>query len=288
MDEQQAHQAQPAWNASPLTAALQRFQAHKSYSTVHYGRPTDDGAHWVAATTLTQPAAADRPIERIMAKYNATRPVAGTYTFRAALAAPLGLLGYLFAAERRVPLLKDNLLYNDDAWPGHIALLEPRAAVLSDDELAGQPGIETVADEQALVDVLWRETAGLIEPLIESWGPRKLLSQGNAWASALDYLAYGFQAAGHHPRTLDTVWADWETWLANRTWPTRRRPRRFQYAVDGKDDEMVVRAGCCLWYILPPKENEQARYCTSCYLIKDEQRLAILTEYKRRQAANAA
>jgi hypothetical protein len=105
---------------------------------------------------------------------------------------------------------------------------------LVNDELAGQPGLETVADEQTLVDLLWRETAGLIEPLIESWGARKLLSRGNAWASALDYLAYGFRAAGHHPRTLDAVWTDWESWLTNRAWPTRRRPRRFQYDIELK------------------------------------------------------
>ncbi|MBX3013041.1 MAG: (2Fe-2S)-binding protein [Caldilineaceae bacterium] len=277
----------PSWENSPLLAALQRFLAQRTYAKVDCGRPVATDAQWVTATALTQPAIADRPIERIMHKYDATRPVAGTYTFRAALAVPLGLVGYLFAAERRVPLLQENLLYNDDGWPGHIALLEPRAAVLRNDVLAGQPGIETVADEVALVDILFRETASLIEPLIDTWGPRKLLSRGNAWASALDYLAYGFQAAGQSLCTLDAAWADWETWLAQRTWPTRRRPRRYQYAVDEQADEMLVRAGCCLWYTLPPKENAQAHYCTSCYLIKDEQRLAILTEYKRRQAAKA-
>lgn len=274
------------WDSSPLLAAIQRFQTQKTYITVHCGQPTD-GAQWVVAADLTQPAIADRPIERIMHKYGATRPVAGTYTFRSALAAPLGLLGYLFAAERRVPLLQGNLLYNDDAWPGQIALLEPRVVVLANDPLAGNPGVEAVADEETLVEFLLRETASLVDPLIDTWGPRKLLSRGNAWASALDYLAYGFQAAGHDPHLLDVAWADWEHWLANRTWPTRRRPRRFQYEVDGQADEMLVRAGCCLWYTLPPKANEQAHYCTSCYLIKDEERLAILTEYKRKQATQA-
>ena len=287
MDAQQPMPANLTWDSSPLLAAMQRFQTQKTYIKVHCGQPAD-GAHWVAAADLTQPTVADRPIERIMHKYGATRSVAGTYTFRSALAAPLGLLGYLFAAERRVPLLQDNLLYNDDAWPGHIALLEPRVAVLANDELAGNPGVEMVLDEAALVEFLLCETANLVDPLIDTWGPRKLLSRGNAWASALDYLAYGFQAAGHDPHTLDVAWADWEEWLANRTWPTRRRPRRFQYAVDGQADEMVVRAGCCLWYTLPPKDNEQVRYCTSCYLIKDEERLAILTAYKRKQATQTA
>ncbi len=278
--------SQLQWNSSPLAASLDRMRVQLGYGTIVSGRPAAGDADWVTAAEFTQPAIADRPIERVMHKYDATRPVAGTYTFRAFLALPLELAGYLFAVERRVPVLDQNLLYNNRESLYHIALLEPRAIVLAGDELVGQPGIETVANETALQDALFQQVASLLEPVVAAWAPRKLVNRRNAWASALDYLAYGFQMAGKHTLGLDAAWAQFNQ-VCTQDIPARRRPQRFQYEVDGEADEMVVRAGCCLWYMLPSMRTAENHYCTSCYLETDEKRLQILTDYKRRQTAAA-
>ncbi len=276
------------WATSPVTALIDRFRGHLSYATVELGTPPaveNNETHWVPATAFTVAEVADRPIQRVVTKYNATQPVAGTYSFRSFIALPLELLAYGYATERRVPIIAENLFYNNHESLYHIALVEPRAIVIAGDEWATLPGIQTVADETALKEALFQQIAWLLEPTVATWGPRKLVNRNNAWASALDALAYGFQLAGRHDLTLDESWQQFEQLYAGRSFPSRRRPVRFQYEVDGEADEMVVRAGCCLWYMLPEMRAAEYKYCTSCYLETDEMRLKKLTEWKRRQAA---
>ena len=290
MTEQYTLSSPLQWNTSPLAASLEGVQAKLSYVTIVSGPPDATGtaaADWVAATAFTQPAVADRPVERIMQKYEATRVVAGTYSFRALISLPIELMAYSYATKRRVLIIENNLFYNNRESLYHIALPEPRAFVLPGDVLAGVPGIITVADEAALQDALFQQIASLLEPTVAAWAPRKLIERRNAWASALDALAYGFQMAGQQVVGLDNAWAQFNE-LCQRDLPPRRRPLRFQYEVDGVADEMVVRAGCCLWYMLPQMRAAENHYCTSCYLETDEKRLQILTDYKRSQAAAKA
>jgi hypothetical protein len=276
---------QQTWADSPLLTAIERIRAHMRYATIVTGPPPADDPNWVTVAQMAQPEIADRPITRVMEKYEATQPVAGTYSFRALLGLPLQIIGYCYATARRVPIIEDNLRYHTGESLYHIALVEPRALVLPADALAGQPGIETVCDEAALKEALFAQVAGLLEPLVAAWAPRKLINRNNAWASALDGLAYGFQMAGRHELTLDESWRQLEQLYAERSFPSRRRPVRFLYEVDGEADELVVRAGCCLWYMLPKMRTAQYKYCTSCYLESDDVRLEKLTAWKRRQAA---
>jgi hypothetical protein len=286
MSEDNGMTANVNWTTSPLTASLERFGQRNEHAEIVRGQPEPRETPWFGVAEFAATPIADQVISRIAEKYEATVGVAGTYIFRCSLSVPLGLAGYLFASERRVPVLGDNLLYNDCDWLNHIALLAPRAIVLAGDELAGAAGVETVADERSLQAALFQQAASLVDPLVTAWGPRKLVNRTNAWASALDYLAYGFQLAGRHELGLDAAWAEFQQVCAERSFPTRRRPQRFQYEVDGEADEMVVRAGCCLWYMLPQMRNSEHRYCTSCYLESDESRLEKLTAWKRRLAAD--
>jgi len=274
-----------SWADSPLQALLTRYREHQTYAKVELGVPEDGEADWVAAADFVHAEVADQPIRRVMTKYEATETVAGTYSFRSFISLPLQVMAYGYATERRVPIIADNLLYNNRESLYHIALREPRVVVIEGDSWSTLPGVRTVADEAALKAALFEQVAWLLEPTVAAWGSRKLVNRNNAWASALDALAYGFQSAGKHELTLDESWQQFEQLYAERSFPSRRRPVRFQYEVDGEADEMVVRAGCCLWYMLPSMRASEYKYCTSCYLETDEMRLQKLTEWKRRQAA---
>ena len=126
---------------------------------------------------------------------------------------------------------------------------------------------------QPVDDALFGEIERSFAPLIESFHACRFVAQSNAWASVLDYLAAGFIQAGHEGLGSEQAWDLWNGTVAASPFPTKRRPRRFQFG----DSEVAVRAGCCLWYVTDRAKAAPQRYCTTCYLLPDQQRLAALT-----------
>jgi hypothetical protein len=274
-----------SWQGSPLAVSVGWVARLMPMVSVHLGEPvSSDETDWFALERLAEPELGDRVIARVAERTEAPFALGAVYSFRYALYTVLRIAGYLFAAEGRVPVLRGNVLIADRDWLNHIALLEPRAVVLEGDSLTGLPGIRAVTDEAALEDALFEETAALVEPLLAGFAPRKLVARATGWGAALDTLAYGFQLAGRGDLGLDAAWERWERTIAVREFGFRRRPRRFQYEVDGEQDELLVRSGCCLYFTSERAKQAERRYCTSCYIETDERRLEILTEYKRRLA----
>ena len=265
----------PDKSAAQLQQSIDTFNGLLGRAPVRLGRPPVDEADWFPFERLAEEAFGSRVIGRIAEQTSATDTAAGMYTFRYAVYYPLLLAGFLFATERRVLALRGSLLVADREWLNHARLAEPA--------FAGG----TADNEAALADALFAEMSRLVEPVITAWAERKWLGAPNAWASAIDCLAGGFHLAGRHVLGRDEAWAMWERVTAGRVFPVRRRPRRFLFTDNGEPDELLVGAGCCLWFTQASAKNGPVHYCNSCYILKDAQRLEQILAARQRQAAHA-
>jgi hypothetical protein len=274
-----------------IADAVWRFDATYEWASIALGAPRADAAAWVAFGRFYDPVVAGTLTRRVQAGEdfcNDPLTLIGNYVFRDLCYLPLMLAGYLFAAERRVPVLRDNLLVRDSGSIDQHRLLTPRAVALADDPLAGQLHTETAPSYEALTDRLFAEVLRLCEPLIASFRAHKFVAPANAWGSILDFLCDGFLHAGEHGLGMDTAWAAWEQAIAGRDFPVRRRPRRQQFTIDGQPVELPVKAGCCLWYTSAEAKVGDERYCTTCYLETDARRIERLIRYRQEEAEQAA
>lgn len=266
-----------------LAPALGRFAAAHPHADLGWGDPGSSGG-WFRYEDLCDQEVPDRILERMAQEYKTTPSVAGSYTFRAANYLAVGLAGFLFVMERRVPRLHGSVALLDRNFLNGLRLLEPRAIVLETDSAAGTPGVEAVPDLDALTDALFDEVSRLAGPLLAAFQARKLVAPVNAWGILIDSLASGFLAAGRAGIGLDAAWASWHRAIAGRSFPVRRRPRRVQFDVDGQPHEVMVRSHCCLYFTLPRAKEAAHQYCSSCYLETDERRIQRLIASYRAQA----
>lgn len=269
-----------------LSGSLDRIAEHYPWGSIWIGMP-EEGGPWITLEDLAKSVYANRILNRILEEYEPETPerVLGNYLFRFALEVPLRLAGYLLIAERRVPMLVDNVLLRDAEWLQHGRLIEPRMFVLQGDPLAGEPGVEVISDLHALTDKLFAEIESAFTPLLVAFRARRFIALANAWGAILDTLVQGMMIAGHISLGMDEAWARWEQAIRGRSFPVRRRPLRFSLEVDGQRNEMAVRAGCCLWFITPAALRAEHGYCTSCYLTSDGKRRAIVTAQLRELAS---
>jgi hypothetical protein len=75
---------------------------------------------------------------------------------------------------------------------------------------------------------------------------------------------------------------------AGRSFATRRRPRRFVYQAEGRQQELPIRAGCCLWYMTDEAKNSEhgeLGYCTTCYIPRDADRLTYVLSHRHESEA---
>lgn len=266
------------WQGSALRSSLMRAASQLPYNTVALGQPgSGEPVRWLSAEQLARPAERESISARIATLKDATPVVARTYTFRYAIAGVMRLAGYLFAREARVLALQGNILVANRGLLTDLAVLSPRAIVLADDALADEPGITTVTDQHSLAGALFQEVEQFVEPLLAAPGPRRFVAQPNGWGAVLDFLANGFQLAGSDGLGQDAAWAAWEHAIAGRDFPTHRRPRRFQYCLDGQAGELLVRSGCCLYFTLPQARTGPSHYCRACFIENDARRLELLS-----------
>lgn len=262
-----------SWQTSLLRQSLETFSALPEGAVADPGQG-DSQDDWFPFERLAEEDFGDQVIGRIAEQTSADDRVSGTYTLRYATYYPLLLAGYLFAREKRVPVLSGNVWIANREWLNQFRLLEPAVIALPDDPIATEPGCVTVQDESQLAEALFEQMTRMVGPTIEAWSARKIVPRANAWAGVVDWLAYGFQMAGRHAVGLDTSWAQWEQVIEGRVFPVRRRPRRFIFNNQGERDELLIRSGCCLWFTQPAARNgDEVRYCASCYIEHDEKRL---------------
>jgi hypothetical protein len=277
----------PALLTPSLAPSLARLDSLIEWASFAYGRPSDRDEGWYRVEAFLNPGIRTMVLERMLVSPYAGSPkqVVGNYLFRDVIGYPLSLAGYLFMAERRVPVLSHNTMVHCTERLDGLRLLETRAFVLPKDPWASQPDIEVLPNEQALTDTLFSEVRRTCEPLIRAFRVEKLVASANAWGSILDSLAYGFEHAGRYERRLDAAWLDWTRTIAGRSFPTRHRPRRFQYEIEGESGECWIRAGCCLWYTTTEAKNDpEQRYCGTCRLMPDNERLRLLSYYQQNRA----
>ena len=258
---------------SLLEQAIECFNALLEGADVLLGHPPSRQEEWFRFEALSDAAFGPRVVQRIAQQAQAEGQAAGTYTLRYVLYGPLALAGYLFAAHNVVIRLHDHLLIADSQWLNHARWIDPSFLAPP----SGAPPAEA----------LFAELEGLVGPLIDSWDSQKLVARANAWACAIDSLAYGFQLAGKTTLNPNVAWAKWESAVAGRVFPVRRRPRRFLFTIDDHRDELLIRSGCCLWFTQPAAKNSPAHYCASCYIQSDERRLEQLITLRRKQASHA-
>lgn len=267
-----------------LASSLARLDSLIEWASFSHGWPSAGDESWYRVEDFLDPAIRNAVLEYLLAGHYAGDPreVVGNYLFRAVINYPLLLAGYLFASERRVPLLGSNTMVHRAEYLDGLRLLETRAFVLPDDPLADQPSIEIVPDKQALTEALFMEVKRTCEPLIRSFRADRLVATTNAWESILDSIAGGFELAGRHDLGFDTAWRDWSRLVESCPFPARRRPRRFQYEIEGESGECWIRAGCCLWYTTARAKNDPVqRYCGSCRLMPDDERVRVLCHWTR-------
>ena len=141
-------------------------------------------------------------------------------------------------------------------------------------------------NRQALTAALFAEVEGTYEPIVRAFRARREVSVANAWASVVDGLLQGFLLAGRAEIGLDTAWELWRSAIESWDVATRRWPRRLPFVEDGFDDEVVVRAACCLVFSVPDAAGVKPPHCPNCPLdIGDAGRIRWMVDWLKQLAA---
>jgi len=247
----------------PLRAALDGCGARGPFASVAWGRPDPDDGQWLDLAALASAEGAASAISR----HPQESPFAklyGLWDFQNASGTATLAAGYLYAAHRRVPALQGNVLIHISQWLQHLRFVEPRLWVLPNDPLADTPGVTVVPDDAALTAVLFDEVQRAFEPIVSAYRARRQLTAPNAWGSVVDGLLQGYLLAGRFGIGMDAAWDLWRSTTASWDVATRRWPRRLPFAEDGIEDEVVVRAACCLVFSVPDDNGVKPPNCPNC------------------------
>lgn len=271
---------------SPMRAALDGCGARGPFASVAWGLPDPDDGQWLdladfATAEGALPAVCRYPPESDVAK------LTEFWVFQNATGTPLLTAGYLYAAQGRVPMLAGKTLIHNSQWLQHIRLVEPRLWALPDDPLSGRLGVTTVADRQALTEVLFAEVRRTYAPIVQAFLERRQASRANAWATVVDGLLQGFLLAGRAEIGVDAAWELWRTTIQTWDVDTRRWPRRLQFCEAGLEDEIVVRAACCLVCSITDSAGVKQKHCPNCPIdIGDAGRIRWMVDWLKQLAAD--
>jgi hypothetical protein len=270
----------------PMQAALDDCGARGPFASVAWGRPDPDDGQWLALADFATfdgavPAIRRYPHESDFAK------LTEFWVFQNATGTALLAAGYLYAAQWRVPLLAGNTLIHNSQWLQHARLVEPRLWVLPHDPLSGLPGVTIVADREALTEVLFAEVRRTYGPIVQAFLERRQASLANAWASVVDGLLQGFLLAGRAAIGLDAAWELWRTTIQTWDVETRRWPRRLQFCEREMEDELVVRAACCLVFSIKDSSGLKKDHCPNCPIdIGDTRRIRWMVDWLKQLSAD--
>ena len=257
----------------PLRNALANVGVRGPFASVSWGPPERSDEPWLELDSSATEAGAAPGVHWFGLRDPSGKRVGYWVLQNLAATVPL-VASYLYATQRRVPVLQGNALLENVRWLNHVRLVQPRFWVLPGDPLSAADGITQVADEQALGTVLLAEVERTYAPIIEAFRARRQVTSAHGWASVVDGLHKGFMLAGRAEIGLEAAWELW--WTTTSGWGVAipRWPRRLQFVDAGQPDEMVVRATCCLIYTIPNSAGEQRPYCANCPLdVSDEDRI---------------
>lgn len=270
----------------PMRAALDGCGARGPFASVAWGPPDPDDGQWLALADFATFEGALPAVRRYSSDSDFAK-LTEFWVFQNATGTPLLVAGCLYASQSRVPALAGNTLVHNSQWLQHVRLVEPRLWVLPDDPLSGLPGIATVADRQALTDVLFAEVRRTYEPIVEAFRARRQASLANAWATVVDGLLQGFLLAGRAGIGLEAAWDLWESTIPTWDVRTRRWPRRLRFCEAEVDDEIVVRAACCLVFSIADSAGVKQNHCPNCPIdIGDAGRIRWMVDWLKQLSAD--
>jgi ferric iron reductase protein FhuF len=154
-------------------------------------------------------------------------------------------------------------------------------AVLPGDVAAGAPETCTVADRDALVGVLWTAVAAHLELLVPALRQASGRPERALWRVGHDAVAIAITGLGELWNARAAAWALWEEASRLAPAPLAGGARPVLVDVEGSEEMMLERAGCCLAYRCPAFPQP----CVGCPLTPAAERPARLAAARRQRPA---
>jgi len=284
-------------NAHPLAATLARIPVSTWQPTASIGALEAD---WFRATEMSENAAR---LDEALALQAVDYPqmeartrgsyFIGEYAWYVPCAAITALL-----AERRAPDLSvDNVAlrvstvqwqegeYSGESKRLDVRFLSGRFAALPDDPDANHPDAVIVPDETALREWLRNAIEAHFAPLVEQVYAKTRLGRQAQWNLVADACAALFLSAGEmvsdQPRGEAQGLAFVKTPGSHLQNP---KTGYFTLEYEGHCETYRARGGCCRYYTV----SENAEKCSTCVLLKPEERDARILKYMTERYTKAA
>jgi hypothetical protein len=238
---------------------------------VHAEVGPPSGPGWLPYRTLSTPDGLDDVVRYVTQTAPGTPPTVAAALFASSVAAGFAapLTGALFR-DRRVAVPDPDRTWVRPAYTGvdAVAVDRPTATVLSDDGLAGRPGVVCAADVAALRRVVLSGYRALLEPLLERVACDTRRGRRALWVDAGDRLATYLLLAGRELGDQEAGRREAEALLAVAEPPIRHRVAWLEFEHRGAPVIWKRRAVCCLVYQAPAWRG---RYCATCPLVPESE-----------------
>lgn len=218
----------------------------------------------------------DAEADRILHSHGqaARRDVAASRALHSYLWSVSLLMSGTWYREHRVPRIQPQDVRIDLATGALDVAASGAFSCLPDDPARGLPGVQVLADGEALRAALRVAVADHVRPLLAALGPHIRRGPRALWGMVGDDLISGVwyvgRMLGEEERALRQAEALLPTAIA--PFPAGADFRRLA-AADGRSYPTRTRSGCCLYYTIRPAEA-----CLTCPRTGDAERLRRLTE----------
>lgn len=156
-----------------------------------------------------------------------------------------------------------------------VRFLSGRFACLPDDPSADHPDATPVADSVSLLDWLRSQLENHFSPLIKRLHTVSKLGKNALWRLVADSCALQFLQFGKKTNQVDHMQVEGLAFIQGEQSPMNNPQTHYITLEHATYQETFrVRGGCCRYYTLP-----DAEYCTSCVLLKSEERDRRLLTY---------
>jgi hypothetical protein len=192
-----------------------------------------------------------------------------------------------FVADARVPDVGAHNIavkFDDDGALSNIALITPNFACLPDDPAAGQPGVVTLADRDALrahaARAIWEHVSQLIGPLQAAAGVSEQTLRRASVNSQAGLALWILQ------QVKQPALAVAEARAFGAALPFAAEVKLFEVECDGERETFLNGSVCCDWNLDP--ENASGAYCNNCPKVPMPKRMETLRVYMREKREQAA
>jgi len=237
-----------------------------------FGVGPSDGDGWVVLDDVVASGLLDRMAAGLLAS-EGRRDVAGSY-LGSRVVAPVvdATVGALVTDARCADPAPANVAVHlhADGWFDRLHFLAPRAAVLSDDSAAGEPGTVVVPDPRALREWWAEQLSASLAPLLDAVRERLPYGRRGLWGAVADRVAAAaLIVARSVERPGAVVWAEVVELLdalAAHAPVRLNRPSPFPVtAPSGREAWFQVKGTCCLYYLTVEDPDPCGDgYCSTC------------------------